>query len=126
MHPATAREETVPTATTPTPVLERLRQAACDHGDSAASAARLVGWARAFILLNDKRHPATLGLREVTHFLEHVVQTEKEPLVALAQARSASRLLYSNVLGIYLGDLPQPRPPRLLDQLRLAGRRRRG
>jgi hypothetical protein len=28
-------------------------------------------------------------------------------------------LLYGSVLGIQLGELPQPRPPRLLDQLRL-------
>ena len=82
MHPTVVREEAVPEATTPTPVLERLRQAACDHGEAPTSAAALVGWARAFILFYDKRHPATLGLREVTRFLEHVVQTETEPLVA--------------------------------------------
>ena len=124
MHPTVVREEAVPEATTPTPVLERLRQAACDHGEAPTSAAALVGWARAFILFYDKRHPATLGLREVTRFLEHVVQTETEPLVALAQARSALTLLYANVLGMHVRELPQPRPPRLLDQLRLVLRLR--
>src|SRR6266852_7783263 len=31
--------------------------------------------------------------------------------------RSALTLLHGGVLGIDLGELPQPRPPRLLDQL---------
>ena len=55
----------------------------------------------------------------MTHFLEYVGKTEPEPLQSLAQARSALTLLYGGVLGIDLGELPQPRPPRLLDQLRL-------
>jgi integrase len=76
-------------------------------------------WARAFIFFHDKRHPSELGLPEVTHFLEHVVKTAPDPLPALAQARSALTLLYDGILGTTLGELPQPRPPRLLDQLRL-------
>ena len=74
---------------------------------------------RAFILFHDKRHPSSLGLAQVTQFLEHVVKTSADPLPALAQARAALMLLYGGVLGIHLGELPQPRPPRLLDQLRL-------
>jgi hypothetical protein len=78
----------------------------------------LVGLARAFILFHDKRHPSGLGLPEVTHVLEHVVQTAPQPLLALAQARAALSLLYGGVLGIDPGELPQPGPPRLLDQFR--------
>lgn len=55
----------------------------------------------------------------MTHFLEHVVKTAAEPRLALAQARAALTLLYGGVLGVDLGELPQPRPPRVLDQLRL-------
>ncbi len=101
------------------PLLDRLRLAAGARGDSQPTADTLVSWARAFILFHNKRHPSELGLPEATHFLEHVVKTAPEPLPALAQARSALTLLYSGVLGIDLGELPQPRPPRLLDQLRL-------
>ena len=103
----------------PSPLLERLRLAAQDRGDAGPTADYLVRWARAFILFHNKRHPSELGLAEATHFLEHVVKTAPEPLLALAQARSALMLLYDSVLGINLGELPQPRPPRLLDQLRL-------
>jgi len=109
----------VPPAPTPPPLLERLRLAARTRGDSQPTADTLVSWARAFILFHNKRHPSELGLPEVTHFLEHVVKTAPEPLPALAQARSALMLLYGGLLGINLGELPQPRPPRMLDQLRL-------
>jgi integron integrase len=50
--------------------------------------------------------------------LRHVVETRKDPLTALEQARTALRLLYENVLGQAIGELPEPRPPRLLDQMR--------
>jgi integron integrase len=86
---------------------------------AAACADNLVSWARAFILFHDKRHPRETGLEQATHFLQHVVKSVKDPLPALAQARSALMLLYEGVLGIRLGELPNPRPPRLLDQLRL-------
>ena len=101
------------------PLLERLRQAAQARGNSAPTADNLVSWARAFILFHNKRHPSELGLAEATHFLEHVVQTAADPLPALAQARAALALLYGGVLNQDLGELPHPRPPRLLDQLRL-------
>ncbi len=103
----------------PSPLLEKFRQAAGARGDAQATVEILAGWARAFILFHDKKHPATLGLPHVTHFLEHVVKTSENPLRALAMARSALALLYTTVLQNDLGELPQPRPPLLLDQLRL-------
>src|SRR5207244_12429722 len=89
------------------------------RGDSQPTADRRVEWARRYILFHNKRHPSELGLREAVHFLEHVVKTVPEPLPALAQARSALALLYGGLLGIDLGELPWPRPARVLDQLRL-------
>ena len=109
----------VPATITAPPLLERLRMAARSRGVSQPTAENLVAWARAFILFHNKRHPAEMGLPQVTHFLEHVVKTAPEPLPALAQARAALTLLYGGVLGNDLGELPQPRPPRVLDQLRL-------
>src|SRR5262249_13850273 len=106
-------------AVTQPPLLERLRQAALARGDAQETAARLVMVARAFILFHNKTHPSELGLLQVTRFLQHIVNTEKEPLLALASARAALLLLYEVVLGRQMGELPHPRPPRVLDQLRL-------
>jgi len=106
-------------AVQPPPLLERLRKTALDRGTARPTVDQMVGWARAFILFHNKRHPAEMGLAEVGHFLEHVVKTEPDPLPALAQARRALGTLYEDVLGVRLGELPQPRPPRVLDQLRL-------
>ncbi len=118
-HPVASGAPPVPVLATGPPLLERFRQAAHARGNSQPTADNLVSWAREFILFHNKRHPSEMGLAEVTHFLEHVVKTMPDPLPALAQARSALTLLYGGVLGNDLGELPQPRPPRLLDQLRL-------
>src|SRR5437879_2334486 len=61
--------------------------------------------------------PRELGMPEVHRFLRHVVGTNNEPLVALEAARAALELLYQQVLGIDLGELLRPQPPRLLDQM---------
>ena len=100
-------------------LLDRLRLVALQRGAPAATADNLVSWARAYILFHNKRHPRELGLSAATQFLEHVVNSAADPLPALAQARSALMLLYDGVVGIPLGELAQPRPPRVLDQLRL-------
>src|SRR5262249_12833493 len=44
----------------------------------------------------------------------------KTPLRPLEEARDALAFLYLHVLGIDLGELPYPEPPRLLDRLRRA------
>src|SRR5581483_3648242 len=101
----------------PPRLLDQVAQAARECGASAPNTAPLVGWVRAFVLFYDKAHPRDLGRAAVARFLEHVVRTAPEPLAALEQARAALRLLYEQVLGIDLGELPRPAPPRLLDQL---------
>jgi integron integrase len=98
-------------------LLDQVAQAAHQRGASEPTTAQLVSWVRAFILFHGKRHPRELGLPDASRFLEHVVRTEKQPLPALETARSALELLYGTVLGIDLGELPRPRPPRLLDQM---------
>src|SRR5262249_3021106 len=55
-------------------------------------------------------------------FLEHVAHTEKDPLHCLEQAHTALTFLYHDVLGLSIGELPFPEPPRLLDRLRHACR----
>ena len=101
----------------PPRLLDQVAQAARQRGASEPTTAQQVSWVRAYVLFHDKRHPRELRLPAVRRFLEHVVRTEKQPLPALAAARSALELLYGAVLEIDLGELPRPRPPRLLDQM---------
>jgi hypothetical protein len=58
-----------------------------------------------------------MGLTEVGQFLESVAHTEKDPVPALAASRDALDFLYREVLRSEIGELPLPRPPRLLDQV---------
>jgi integron integrase len=87
------------------------------HGHSEATVDGLVDWIRRFILFHGKRHPRELGLTEVGQFLASVAQTEKDPLRAIPASRDALAFLYGEVLHLDLGELPWPRPPRLLDQV---------
>src|SRR5262249_2730057 len=85
---------------------------------------RYAEWARRFILFHGKRHPRELGLRDIGQFLEHLAKCEKDPLTALEAAREALSFLYEAVLKREIGELPFPKPPKLLDQLRRAIRLR--
>jgi integron integrase len=69
-------------------------------------------------LFHNKRHPRDLAPGDVRRFLEHVAQTEKDPLACLEEAHAALTFLYGDVLGLEVAPLPFPDPPRLLDRLR--------
>jgi hypothetical protein len=104
-------------AVQPPRLMDQVAEAARQRGASQPTTAQLVSCVPAFVLFHGKRQPRELGLLAVTRFLDHVVRTEKQPLPALETARSALELLYGAVLGIDLGELPRPQPPRLLDQM---------
>lgn len=87
-------------------------------GFSEPTIAAFVAWVCRYILFHGKHHPRDLGLPVVRAFLELVVTTEKDPLPALDAARRALEFLYGSVLHQPLEELPRPRPPRLLDQVR--------
>jgi integron integrase len=74
------------------------------------------------VLFHNKRHPRELSPGDVGRFLEHVAQTEKDPLAPLEEAHASLAFLYHDVLGLDVGELPFPDPPRLLDRLRRACR----
>jgi integron integrase len=74
------------------------------------------------VLFHGKRHPRDLSAGDVLRFLEHVAQTEPDALNRLDEAHTALTFLYHEVLGLAVGDLPCPDPPRLLDRLRRACR----
>ncbi len=110
-HPPAAR------AAEPPRLLEQVGAAARRRGESEPNARQIVAWVRAYVVFHGKRHPRELALPAVRQFLQHVVRTNNNPLVALEAARGALELLYEHVLGIDLGELPRPQPPRLLDQM---------
>jgi hypothetical protein len=113
-----------PVSPQPPRLLDQLRALALARFGRPEPAERYVGWARRFVLFHGKRHPRALGLAEVAYFLDHLAQTEKDPLRCLEQAREALSFLYEQLLHIPLGELPFPEPPRLLDRLRRAARLR--
>jgi integron integrase len=98
-------------------LLDQLQVAARQHGHDAPTVTAFTDWCRRFILFHNKRHPRALGLSEVGQFLESVARTEKDPVRAIAAGREALAFLYGEVLCLDLGELPLPRPPRLLDQV---------
>ena len=109
----------LPTSSGPSPrLLDQFRAAARVTGQPEPWIEPLTSWITAFIIFHGKRHPRDLDAAARDAFLRHVVQTRKDPLPALAAARQALRLLYEEVLHQPIGELPQPRPPLLLDQLR--------
>jgi hypothetical protein len=103
-------------------LLDLVRQAAQARFGQDGPAQRHADWARRLVLFHDKRHPRDLDLGDVRRFLEHVAQTEKDPLECLEEAHAALTFLYHDVLGLDVGELPFPDPPRLLDRLRRACR----
>jgi hypothetical protein len=109
----------VPITPTQAPrLLDQFRAAARAAGQPETWIEPLAGWVSNFIVFHGKRHPRELDAAARDAFLRHVVQTRKDPLAALAAVRLAVRLLYEEVLHQAIRELPQPRPPLLLDHLR--------
>jgi integrase len=102
----------------PPRLLDQVRSAARQHGYTEEVASAIADWCERFIRFHGKRHPRELDLGAAGQFLESVAQTAKDPLRSLAASRAAVEFLYHQVLHIDLGELPLPRPPRLLDQVR--------
>src|SRR5205814_10151206 len=101
----------------PSRLLDQLRAAALSRFGRPEPGERYAEWSRRYILFHSKRHPRDLGIGEVGRFLEHVAQGEKDPLRSLEQAHEALTFLYKDLLQLNLGEIPLPRPPRLLDRV---------
>jgi integron integrase len=106
----------------PPRLLDLVRQVAQTRFGQDGPGQRYADWTRRLVLFHNKRHPRDLHLGDLGRFLEHVAQTEKDPLACLEEAHTALTFLYHDVLGLDLGELPFPEPPRLLDRLRRACR----
>jgi hypothetical protein len=77
-------------------------------------------------LFHGKRHPRELAAGDVGRFLEHVAQSEKEPLRRLEQAHEALTFLYKDLLHLNLGELPLPQPPKAVGSTQYAEGSRQG
>ena len=64
-----------------------------------------VGWIRRFIVFNGKRHPAEMGVTEVSDFLTHLAVTGNVAASTQNQALNALVFMYKAVLDKPLGDL---------------------
>ncbi len=76
-----------------------------------------VGWIRRFILANDKRHPRTMGAREVEAFLTHLATHAHVAASTQNQALSALLFLYREVLQQelpWLEDIRRAKKPQRL------------
>src|SRR5262249_6561803 len=102
----------------PPRLLDLLRQATRQLGHPEDTVAAFADWARRFILFHGKRHPRDLGLPGAARLPAPPAQPATAPLRDLAAARDALDFLSRQSLPLALGELPLPRPPRLLDQVR--------
>jgi integrase len=84
-------------------LLDRVRTAMRTRHMSGRTEEAYVSWIRRYILFHGKRHPATLGAKEVTRFLSSLAETRRVSASTQNQALSALLFLYRNVLGV---DLP--------------------
>jgi integron integrase len=109
---------TTNTAGKPSRFLTQLADAAKRHGHADLVADEMVQWCRRFILFHGKQHPQEMGLAEAAAFLEQVAKTEKDALRGIEAAHRALTFMYGTYLQRNLGELPRPRPPRLLDQVK--------
>jgi integron integrase len=113
----------LPPPPSPAPrLLDLVRQAAWTRFGQDGPGERHAYWTRRLVLFHNKRHPRDLTPGDVLLFLRHVAHTEKDSLHCLEEAHAALTFLYQDVLGLDVGELPFPDPPRLLDRLRRACR----
>jgi hypothetical protein len=86
---------TTAVAAPPPRLLDQLWQNALICFGRPEPAARHVEWVRRFILFHGKRHPRDLGINDVGQFLQHLAQSEKDPLSGIEQARETLEFLYA-------------------------------
>ncbi len=83
-------------------LLDRLRDAIRVRHYSIRTESSYVDWARRFIRFHGLRHPAEMGVVEVTAFLTHLATERSVSASTQAQGRAALLFLYKEVLGVSL------------------------
>lgn len=83
-------------------LLDRVREAIRTKHYSRRTEKSYIGWIRRFILFHGKRHPETMGEKEITAFLSWLAVRRRVSASTQNQALSAILFLYRKVLGIEL------------------------
>lgn len=87
------------------PLLEQVRAALRVRHYSIRTEQAYLGWIRRFILFHGKRHPAAMGVSEISAFLNHLACERRVSASTQNQALCALVFLYKAVLEIPLEDL---------------------
>src|SRR5215207_6465984 len=84
-------------------LLEQVREAVRTRHYSLRTEEAYIRWAREYILFCGKRHPAELGVREVSAFISHLAVGHRVAASTQTQALSALLFLYREVLALPIG-----------------------
>ena len=106
-----------PPAPHPPRLLDRVSEAIRTRHYSRRTEKAYVHWIRRFIFFHDKRHPADMGVAEVTAFLTSLAVRDKVAASTQNQALSALLFLYREVLGVelpWLDDVVRAKRPQYL------------
>jgi hypothetical protein len=114
-----AAPQTVPAVVGPQPLhlLDQLRRCAQAAGHSATTIETFALWVRHYIVFHAKRHPRELGVADIGRFLADVAAKDKNPW-KLWRRPTVPGTFCIAACAPGLGELPLPRQPRLLDQVR--------
>jgi integron integrase len=101
----------------PVKLLDQVRECIRYKHYSLRTEQSYVQWVKRFVLFHDKRHPNTMGAREVESFLLYLANEGNVSASTHQQALSALLFLYKEVLGInlpWLEDISRPKKPKRL------------
>ncbi|GHD75258.1 integron integrase [Luteimonas padinae] len=106
-----------PASPGPPRLLEQIRIRCRTKHYSIRTERAYVGWARRFILANNRRHPRELGIAEVEAFLSALAVRDDVAASTQNQALSALLFLYKEVLGVdlpWVGSVTRAKRPKRL------------
>ena len=95
-------------------LLDRVRQAIGARHYSRRTEKAYIHWIKRYIFFHGKRHPAEMGVAEVTAFLTSLAVHDKVAASTQNQALSALLFLYREVLGVelpWLDDVVRAKRP---------------
>jgi integrase len=95
-------QETGPSDPPKPRLLDRVRQAISARHYSRRTEKAYVHWIKRYIVVHGKRHPAEMGVAEVTTFLTSLAVQSKVAASTQNQALRALLFLYREVLGLEL------------------------
>jgi site-specific recombinase XerD len=98
-------------------LLEQLRSRLRTRHYSPHTEAAYVDWVRRYVLFHDRRHPRTMGAREIAAFLSHLAIERHVSASTQNQALAALLFLYRHVLSSDVGfvhGIDRARRPRRL------------